>query len=602
VPTFSGLQIPPPKNWQDFESLCCDLWGEIWKDPNTQKNGRQGQPQNGVDVFGRPNQGQDWSGVQCKGKDNFSQQHVTVDELKEEVRKAKGFKPQITEFVLATTGSRDAQLQELARKITNRHRKRKFVVSVWAWDDIVETLGKSPKVIAKHYPEFAQTTLLQKNLDRIEETKQMLLQEGAKNTELIRSHIDKTIAQSTGMFPLHAGGISELLAPQHEATLQYARQLIEDNKPAGAIRYLESQKAAVWTHASDKLRAQFVNCVGVAQLRLGRERDAASSFFEARQHDDQDEKILCNCAIGHLLVGQHEDARNTAESVLDRNPASVRARVALIHASTSASVYEIIESLPPDLLQNDEIAFALGVAAQERESPDEAIKWFRISVERAKSPSPDAKAALAHAILGGLTQVEGSAIRIGQPSAEESAALEEVRSLLDGALSSFQEPELRRARNGCLVNRALAKRILDDNEGAAADLDEALSVEPDLPIAVFQRALVAEAMGDRDRAIDLSGSIQDIDDIPFVPLYRAELIAERDGVDAAAKEVSTFLTTSPPEKLVTTAKRLLVHSYLAERRYEEARTLSDEVIEANPNDVVDLVEAARIRRGICPFS
>lgn len=52
---LSNFQHPPPKNWQDFESLCHDLWKEIWKDPNAQKNGRSGQEQHGVDVFGQPN-------------------------------------------------------------------------------------------------------------------------------------------------------------------------------------------------------------------------------------------------------------------------------------------------------------------------------------------------------------------------------------------------------------------------------------------------------------------------------------------------------------------------------------------------------------------
>ena len=53
---FSNLQIPPPANWQDFKTLCCDLWRAIWKDPNTQKNGRQGQQQNGVNIYGRVEQ------------------------------------------------------------------------------------------------------------------------------------------------------------------------------------------------------------------------------------------------------------------------------------------------------------------------------------------------------------------------------------------------------------------------------------------------------------------------------------------------------------------------------------------------------------------
>ena len=40
-----------PQNWQDFETLCKKLWGEIWECREIKKNGRQGQAQNGVDVY-----------------------------------------------------------------------------------------------------------------------------------------------------------------------------------------------------------------------------------------------------------------------------------------------------------------------------------------------------------------------------------------------------------------------------------------------------------------------------------------------------------------------------------------------------------------------
>ena len=93
---LSNFQYPPPKNWQDFEKLCRDLWREIWRDPNTQKNGRSGQDQHGVDVYGRPNEGEKWAGVQCKGKDNYSNKTVTEKELLEEVEKAKNFTPALS--------------------------------------------------------------------------------------------------------------------------------------------------------------------------------------------------------------------------------------------------------------------------------------------------------------------------------------------------------------------------------------------------------------------------------------------------------------------------------------------------------------------------
>lgn len=46
-------QLRKPENWQDFERLCKVLWGEIWECPDTiKRNGRQGQAQKGVDIYG----------------------------------------------------------------------------------------------------------------------------------------------------------------------------------------------------------------------------------------------------------------------------------------------------------------------------------------------------------------------------------------------------------------------------------------------------------------------------------------------------------------------------------------------------------------------
>jgi hypothetical protein len=151
MPTFSASQIPPPKNWQEFETLCWDLWRRIWNAPNTQKNGRSGQAQFGVDVSGR--RGLTWAGLQAKGKDNFADQRVTVPELRAEVEKAKGFTPMLGEFILATTGPKDATVEQVAREITDAHRATGlFSVTVLGWEDILLRLEDQPDVIVKFYP------------------------------------------------------------------------------------------------------------------------------------------------------------------------------------------------------------------------------------------------------------------------------------------------------------------------------------------------------------------------------------------------------------------------------------------------------------------
>jgi hypothetical protein len=150
MPYFSNLQIAPPSNWQDFESLCCDLWREIWKDPNTKKNGRQGQPQNGVDIFGTYNG--KLCGVQCKCKNNDLNKNLTESEVEEEVQKAKNFVPKLSEFIIATTGPKDAKVEEFARKITDDHLKNGlFSVHISGWNDIKERLDDFPNVRDKHY-------------------------------------------------------------------------------------------------------------------------------------------------------------------------------------------------------------------------------------------------------------------------------------------------------------------------------------------------------------------------------------------------------------------------------------------------------------------
>ncbi len=125
----------PPNEPATFESLCLDLWKEIWEDPGAQKNGRSGQSQAGVDVFGVYRGRQ--MGVQCKQKNGLLRTRLTVRELNEEVEQALKFEPRLDTFILATSGPADAKVQKRARKITADHKPEGlFKVEIWSWDKI----------------------------------------------------------------------------------------------------------------------------------------------------------------------------------------------------------------------------------------------------------------------------------------------------------------------------------------------------------------------------------------------------------------------------------------------------------------------------------
>lgn len=119
-------------------------------------NGRSGQSQHGVDVYGIPFNGVDYAGVQCKGKDGSYGKGVTESELRKEVVKAKAFQPPIKYFVLATTAPRDEKIQEVARLITIEHQNLGlFSVDVLGWDEIERRLAGYVHLIEKHYPQYA---------------------------------------------------------------------------------------------------------------------------------------------------------------------------------------------------------------------------------------------------------------------------------------------------------------------------------------------------------------------------------------------------------------------------------------------------------------
>src|SRR6266704_3103167 len=140
MPTYANLTLTPPKYWEEFEDMLHDLFREEWKDPNTQRHGRSGQSQNGVDVYGQPEQKDKWTGVQAKKKDQLAASAVTTRELESEVNKAKQFKPKLSDFILATTGQRDQHIQEKARLLTESLQKEGlFRVHVYSWEEI-ETL------------------------------------------------------------------------------------------------------------------------------------------------------------------------------------------------------------------------------------------------------------------------------------------------------------------------------------------------------------------------------------------------------------------------------------------------------------------------------
>lgn len=150
MPTITTSRLPSPTAWDEFEEICKSAFSVRWANPNLARHGRQGQKQDGVDIYGVDSL-QDFVGVQCKN----TTKSINEGLIDSECLKAEKFTPTLTALYIATTADRDVNIQAYARQLSaERIKTKKFPVDVVFWQDIVHDLSRDEAAIRQHYPQY----------------------------------------------------------------------------------------------------------------------------------------------------------------------------------------------------------------------------------------------------------------------------------------------------------------------------------------------------------------------------------------------------------------------------------------------------------------
>jgi hypothetical protein len=136
--------FPIPANWQDFQVFVKDMYNE--KYGGFDIYGRNGQAQNGVDIYGK------WRksiiGIQCKRLER----KLTLAMVKSEIKKAEAFAPALTKYVIATTDRRDARMQSKILEINSeKATDGLFEVEILYWDAIEDEINGNANILARYY-------------------------------------------------------------------------------------------------------------------------------------------------------------------------------------------------------------------------------------------------------------------------------------------------------------------------------------------------------------------------------------------------------------------------------------------------------------------
>ncbi len=150
MPTISSAQIPAPKSWDEFEDITKSALEATWK-VTLSRHGRQGQRQDGVDIYGK-NAKEEFVGVQCKN----TSRGVSDSVIDSEISLAESFQPEISTLYIATTAARDVRIQKYVRNVSkNRRIKGQFSVELLFWEDVAQFLAEDESKFFAHYPQFA---------------------------------------------------------------------------------------------------------------------------------------------------------------------------------------------------------------------------------------------------------------------------------------------------------------------------------------------------------------------------------------------------------------------------------------------------------------
>lgn len=156
-----------PNEARQFEQLCQHVLQHRFKTLGGQPYARPGFCQHGVDFYiERPtaggekgSAGVEFIGVQCKHKDRALGHTLTVAELNDEVEKAKGFRPPLTAFIVATSAPTAKAVQDRARELTAAHAREvppRFSVTTWFWEKIRDEFATDEKlrtqILERFYP------------------------------------------------------------------------------------------------------------------------------------------------------------------------------------------------------------------------------------------------------------------------------------------------------------------------------------------------------------------------------------------------------------------------------------------------------------------
>lgn len=461
----------------------CVLFACVLNDPTTQQNGRSGQKQHGVDIYGYREKRHDCLvGVQCKEK---MEAQVTEEELRAELNKAKNFKPPISEFILVTTAPRDQKIQEAARIITDElaTTDQPIRVSVWGWEDIEYHASQHETAWNAFDPTFNPFVKrgfekLGLQVERLAKSQDRFINETRSPTP---SQTERIVDRNDNDTPRH-GQITSL------------QKFVDDGYARVALTQLLKLRTDEWADATRSERYRILVSIASAKLKLGMYDEAGTLLLEAYPECPEHKNAQINREKGYLLKNDHKEAARLAREMLANSGSNVAAADTLVQALIAdRTCGDPLREIPEALHDTEEVLIARVCFLRSRDD----LSWATLA-NTAVNKFPESrllKLFSAEATLDLLVRTNRDAIAGGvlqnMSNAEFDDAVAELYSQARDAIEKGYALLPSTAQNA-----ALALRFSDQVGKAKEILNAAITLNPDDESLRLQRAIIAYTEND----------------------------------------------------------------------------------------------------------
>ena len=535
MPEYQATRIPKPSEEGVFERCNEILWRHVLNDPSAQLHGRRGQRQHGVDIVGRRDGVTDQVvGIQCRLKGEG--RSLDEQEVTDEVTKALGFRPPLSEFIVSTTAPDDATIQRFSLELSetvSRDREIPLKIQIFGWNSLEREIRRHPE--AQHAFDPSYTPQGKRIEERLEHLSNQI-------SGILPANLGDDLERNTAGQTIDFTSVyTEVHTEQERQINVYADHIRSD--PATALELFESLRDHLESHSPNRIRFRVAANIAACQLELSNEQTAARGFIDAWQLDPSNPKAIGNKAFGLLLRGDWDELKRFAKRELRSNQENAALAACYVHClMMDESIANPLEEIPEAVKGSPEVAEAHVRWLMARGRPGE---WWDAArrARCAHSDSDHLREMHACALLervvennravGGrvLTEDEQVQIRFAVETYERAwAAIRSRVRLLRGDTTSTP------------INLMTAHRLLDDGQEAIDLGMEALKRFPD---DTELRVNVATALAELGQTIQALELISDLPVTPQIAVIQFNVATVTDDWQLLAHVVENHLEELP---------------------------------------------------------